>query len=61
MKDVGWGRASAADIALVGPLHSAGFAVVSGAPYVARHGFLWKSCYNLSKIETNGTKLGIGG
>lgn len=40
MDQVGWGRASAADIALVGSLHSTGFALSARVPYTARHSFL---------------------
>lgn len=39
MREVGWGRASAADIALVGSLHSAGFALNARTSYIALHSF----------------------
>ncbi|MET0310002.1 MAG: histidine-type phosphatase [Sphingomonas sp.] len=40
MNEVGWGRASAADIARVGSLHSTGFALSARVPYVAQRSFL---------------------
>jgi 4-phytase/acid phosphatase len=39
MRDVGWGSASAADIALVGSLHSAGFALDDRTPYIAQRSY----------------------
>jgi 4-phytase/acid phosphatase len=37
LKDVGWGRASAADIAAVMPVHERTFAILRDAAYVASH------------------------
>jgi len=37
MQDVGWGRASAADIAAVMPVHERTFAILRDATYVASH------------------------
>lgn len=39
MADVGWGRATAADIALLGSLHSSEFAITARTRYIAEHSF----------------------